>query len=59
MKEGRKNQLREMFYRIEHPVIKLKRVSIGIFKLGKMLPGELREISKEEVDELFNKVGRR
>lgn len=57
MKEGRKNQLREMFFRIEHPVIKLKRVAIGNIKLGKMLPGELREITKEEVDELFNKVG--
>lgn len=57
MREGRKNQLREMFFRIEHPVIKLKRVSIGNIKLGKLRPGELRELTKEEVEELIKKTG--
>lgn len=53
MREGRKNQLREMFFRIDHPVIKLKRTAIGPLKIGKMKPGEIRELTKEEIDELL------
>ena len=45
MTEGRKNQLREMFFRIEHPVIKLKRVAMGPVRLGKM------RIGGEEADD--------
>ncbi|MCX7829789.1 MAG: rRNA pseudouridine synthase [Acidobacteria bacterium] len=57
MKEGRKNQLREMFFRIEHPVIKLKRTAIGPIKIGKMKSGEIRELKKEEVEELYKSCG--
>jgi pseudouridine synthase len=52
MMEGRKNQLREMFFRIEHPVIKLKRVAMGPVRLGKMRPGEVRPLTREELEEL-------
>jgi len=52
MMEGRKNQLREMFFRIEHPVIKLKRVAMGPVRLGKMNPGEVRALSPEELTAL-------
>jgi len=57
MKEGRKNQLREMFFRIEHPVIKLKRTAIGPIRIGKMKAGEIRELKKEEVKELMSVCG--
>lgn len=53
MKEGRKNQIREMFFRIDHPVIKLKRTAIGPIRLGKLKAGEVRELKKEEIEELF------
>lgn len=53
MREGRKNQLREMFFRINHPVIKLKRVAIGTISIGKMKPGDIRELTKEEVEKLI------
>lgn len=52
MKEGRKNQIREMFFRIKHPVIKLKRTAFGPIKMGKMKAGDLRELKKEEVEKL-------
>lgn len=52
MTEGRKNQLREMFFRIEHPVIKLKRVAIGRLGIGKMKSGELRSLTVAEIKEL-------
>ncbi len=57
MTEGRKNQLREMFFRIEHPVIKLKRVAMGPVKLGQLRPGDVRPLSRQEVDELLVHAG--
>lgn len=53
MTEGRKNQLREMFFRIEHPVIKLKRVAMGPVALGGLKPGRLRELTREEQEALL------
>jgi 23S rRNA pseudouridine2605 synthase len=57
MTEGRKNQLREMFFRIEHPVIKLKRVAMGPIRLGRLRPGEVRPLTPEEVEELLVHAG--
>ncbi len=57
MTEGRKNQLREMFFRVEHPVIKLKRTAMGPVLLGKMKPGEVRPLTPEEVAALRKHTG--
>ena len=57
MTEGRKNQLREMFFRVEHPVIKLKRVAMGPVRLGKMLPGSVRPLTPEEEEALKRQAG--
>jgi pseudouridine synthase len=57
MTEGRKNQLREMFFRVEHPVIKLKRVAMGPVRLGKMRPGEVRPLTPEEEEGLKRQAG--
>jgi len=57
MTEGRKNQLREMFFRVEHPVIKLKRVAMGPVRLGKMRPGEVRPLTPEEEEALKRQAG--
>lgn len=57
MSEGRKNQLREMFFRIEHPVIKLKRVAMGPVGLGQLKPGQVRPLSGEEVADLQRATG--
>ena len=53
MMEGRKNQIREMFFRINHPVIKLKRVAMGPVKLGALRPGHVRALTPEEVQGLM------
>jgi pseudouridine synthase len=53
MTEGRKNQIREMFFRINHPVIKLKRVAMGPVKLGSLRPGTVRALTPEEVQGLM------
>ena len=57
MTEGRKNQLREMFFRIEHPVIKLKRLAMGPVSLGTLSPGESRPLAREEVEALKAAAG--
>jgi 23S rRNA pseudouridine2605 synthase len=57
MTEGRKNQLREMFFRIEHPVIKLKRTAMGPVSLGKLKPGQLRPLTEEEISALRSHAG--
>jgi 23S rRNA pseudouridine2605 synthase len=57
MMEGRKNQLREMFFRIDHPVIKLKRVAMGPLKLGALKPGQTRPLTREEVQLLMEAAG--
>lgn len=46
--EGRSRQIREMFFRIGHPVQKLKRVAIGSLKDPDLPLGALREVSEAE-----------
>lgn len=50
--EGKNRQLRRMFERIGHPVMKLRRVAIGKLKLGKLPPGAYRELTGEEIRQL-------
>ena len=50
--EGRNQQIRKMFATIDHPVEKLKRVSIGPLKVGAMKPGEMRPLSAAELTKL-------
>ncbi len=50
--EGRKRQIRRMFERIGHSVIRLKRIRINGIELGKLQPGALRYLTKEEVGKL-------
>jgi hypothetical protein len=48
--EGKKHILRKAFQYSGHPVEKLRRVSIGSIALGKLPPGEWRELREEEVE---------
>ncbi len=50
--EGRKRQVRRMFDRVGHPVLKLKRTSVGGVKLGALAPGALRPLSPLEVERI-------
>lgn len=46
--EGKKNEIKRIFQRINHPVRKLRRVQFGPFALGKLAVGEIREFTAAE-----------
>lgn len=48
--EGRKRQVRLMFYSIGHRVLHLKRIAMGRLTLGSLKPGQWRELSTEELN---------
>jgi 23S rRNA pseudouridine2605 synthase len=50
--EGRKRQVKRMCDAVGHPVIGLVRVSIGPVELGDLGPGEVRQLTEEQVDHL-------
>ncbi len=47
--EGRTHEVREMFFRVGHPVQRLKRTSIGPIRDPEMGPGDLRDLTTEEL----------
>ncbi len=49
LSEGRNRQIREMFFRIGHPVQRLIRTSIGGLSDTRLPPGALRELTAREV----------
>ena len=51
--EGRTRQIREMFFRIGHPVQKLRRVAIGRLEDANLPLGALRELDAREVELLL------
>jgi 23S rRNA pseudouridine2605 synthase len=50
--EGRKRQIRRMLENVGHPVIRLKRVAVNGIKLGDLKPGEMRQLTAEEIKKL-------
>jgi pseudouridine synthase len=58
--EGRYHQVRRMFERIGHPVLKLKRVGIAFLTDQGLAPGKFRDLTPAEVERLKNwKAGSR
>jgi pseudouridine synthase len=53
LREGRKHHVREMFRRIGHPVMRLKRVAYGPLKDSRLRPGESRLLTPTEVAALL------
>lgn len=47
--EGKNRQIRRMFEVVEHPVIALKRISIGSLLLGDLKDGTLKHLKDEEI----------
>ena len=58
MTEGRKREVRRMLAEVGLPVARLIRVRVGPVTLGGLAPGELRELSHEEVVSLSAAAGR-
>ncbi len=50
--EGRTRQIREMFFRIGHPVSRLRRVAIGPIADPRLPRGGWRELTEDEVERL-------
>ncbi len=50
--EGRTRQIREMFFRIGHPVSRLRRVAIGPVVDAGLVRGAWRELTAEEIERL-------
>lgn len=54
--EGRNRQVRKMCDAIGHPVLSLKRISLGSLKLRDLPEGSWRELSADEVKDLLKTV---
>lgn len=52
LREGRTRQIREMFFRVGHPVQRLRRVAIGRLEDAHLPTGDWRELSVREVASL-------
>ncbi|HEX3035037.1 MAG TPA: pseudouridine synthase [Thermodesulfobacteriota bacterium] len=50
--EGRKHIVKRFLAEFDHPVLRLKRTSVGPIKLGKLQKGEWRELSEKELKAL-------
>ena len=51
--EGRNRQVRKMTAKVGHPTLRLIRVRIKNILMGKLKPGEVRELSEKEIKELY------
>ena len=54
--EGRNRQVRRMCEAAELKVTRLKRVADGCLRLGDLAPGKWRELTDEELDQLYSEV---
>jgi 23S rRNA pseudouridine2605 synthase len=54
LKQGLKNQIKKMAEAVGLNVVSIKRIAIGPISLGKMRPGEIRELEDAEVRALLN-----
>ena len=52
LSEGRNREIRRVLARIGHKVLKLKRIALGPLRLGKLQPGDYRELTSSEVRRL-------
>lgn len=55
IREGKNHQVKKMFQKINHDVIKLRRVSIGGLKLGSLKPGQFKELTPDDFLRIFRK----
>ncbi len=51
--EGRKRQVKKMFALIGYPVLHLKRTAYGKLSLGRLAPGEYRQLKPSELKKIF------
>jgi 23S rRNA pseudouridine2605 synthase len=52
LSEGKNREIRRMLARLGHKVLRLQRVALGPVKLGGLVPGKARRLTRQEVDAL-------
>ena len=57
LRQGRKRQIRRIFFELEHTVTRLTRVAMGPLALGTLKAGEWRELTAHEVAVLYKAAG--
>jgi 23S rRNA pseudouridine2605 synthase len=57
MVEGRKREVRKMLDAVGLPVRRLVRVRVGPIRLGRLRPGDVRELEPEDVRSLYRDAG--
>lgn len=57
--EGRTRQVREMFFRVGHPVQRLRRVAVGPVRDHALPKGAFRELSASEIEALMGRGSKR
>ena len=55
--EGRNHVVRRLLAKVGHPVLQLVRTQIGPVRLGDLLPGRNRALTREELGELMAEAG--
>lgn len=55
LREGKKHQIRVMLSELGYTVTLLKRIRIGDIKLGKLNPGQTRDLTEKEINLFFSK----
>ena len=57
MVEGRKREVRKMLDAVGLPVRRLVRVRVGPIRLGRLGPGDVRELEPEDLRSLYRVAG--
>ncbi len=57
LREGKKRQVRRMTAAVGYPTLRLVRVAIGPLTLGKLQPGQWRDLTENERRNLFRALG--
>jgi 23S rRNA pseudouridine2605 synthase len=58
LNEGKNREIRRMLARLEHKVLRLRRIAIGPIHLDRLRPGKSRRLQPDEVDRLRQAVRR-
>jgi 23S rRNA pseudouridine2605 synthase len=55
--EGRNRVVRRLLAEVGHPVLRLSRTAIGPIRLGSLPPGQVRELTSDELGTLLDDLG--
>jgi 23S rRNA pseudouridine2457 synthase len=59
LREGLNRQVRRMTATVGHPTLRLVRVAIGPIVLGGLQPGEWRDLTSREIEQIYSATARR